>query len=88
MDLDDVLPNSHFRTRQARWIDAPPEVVWEALHEVKLTGLPVTVALSAVRFLPVLLSGKGFGQLRDRPFLDALPVPLLASEEPETVVFG
>lgn len=88
MDLDDVLPNSHYVTRQSRWIDAPPDVVWNALHEVKLTGLPVTMALGAVRFLPVLLSGKGFGQLRDRPFLDALPLPLLSSEAPESVVLG
>ena len=87
MDLD-VLPNAHHVTRQSRWVDAPPDVVWDALHEVKLSGLPVTVALSAARFLPVVLSGKGFGQLRDRPFLDALPVRLLASEEPESVVFG
>jgi hypothetical protein len=88
VDLDDVLPNAHHITRQARWIDAPPEVVWEELHAVRLSGLPVTVVLSAARFLPVLLSGSGLRQLRDRPFLEALPVPLLASEEPESVVFG
>ncbi len=88
MELDDVLPNSHYVTRQARWIDAPPDVVWAELHAVRLSGLPVTVVLSAARFLPVLLSGHGLGQLRDRPFLDALPVPLLSSEEPESVVFG
>ncbi|NEK60023.1 hypothetical protein GCU56_19390 [Geodermatophilus sabuli] len=88
MELDDVLPNSHHVTRQSRWVDAPPEAVWDALHEVKLSGLPVTVALGAVRFLPVLLSGKGLGRLRDRPFLEALPVPVLASSAPESVVFG
>jgi hypothetical protein len=88
VDVDDVLPNAHFVTRQSRWIDAPPDVVWEELHAVRLSGLPVTVVLSAARFLPVLLSGHGLGQLRDRPFLEALPVPLLASEEPESVVFG
>ena len=88
MELDDVLPNSHYVTRQARWIDAPPEVVWKALHEVKLSGLPVTVVLSAARFLPVLLSGQGLKQVHDRPFIDALPVPLLSSTENESVVFG
>nr|WP_204332482.1 hypothetical protein [Geodermatophilus sabuli] len=82
------MPNSHHVTRQSRWVDAPPEAVWDALHEVKLSGLPVTVALGAVRFLPVLLSGKGLGRLRDRPFLEALPVPVLASSAPESVVFG
>lgn len=88
MDLDDVLPTSHHVTRQARWIDAPPEVVWEELHAVRLSGLPVTLVLGAARFLPVLLSGHGPGQLRDRPFLEALPVPTLSSSAPESVVFG
>ena len=40
----------------------------------------MTVVLSAARFLPVLLTGEGLGQLHDRPFLDVLPVPLLSSE--------
>lgn len=88
MELDDVLLNPQHVTRQARWIDAPPEVVWEELHAVRLSGLPVTVVLGAARFLPVLLSGSGLGQLRDRPFLDCLPVPLLASDEPRSLVFG
>jgi hypothetical protein len=88
VDAEDVLPNAHFVTRQSRWIDAPPDIVWDQLHAMKLTGLPVTMALGAVRFLPVLLSGKSVGHLHDRSFLDALPVPLLASEEPESVVFG
>ena len=63
-------------------------VVWDALHEVRLSGLPVTLVLSAVRFLPVLLAGGGREQLHDRPFVDALPVPLLSSEPPRTLVFG
>ena len=88
MRLDDVVPRPDHVTRQARWIAADPGTVWEALHAVRLSGLPVTVALSAARFLPVVLSGRGLGQLHDRPFLDALPVPLLASEPPSSVVFG
>lgn len=88
MDLDDVLLNSHYVTRQSRWIDAPPDVVWEELHAVRLSGLPVTLVLGAARLLPVLLSGHGLGRLRDRPFLETVPVPLLASEESRSVVFG
>lgn len=88
MHLDDLLPNAHHVTRQSQRIDAPPDVVWQALHEVKLSGLPVTMALGAVRFLPVLLSGKRPARLRDRPFLQALPVPRLSSSAPESVVFG
>ncbi len=88
MDLDDVLPRPEHVTRQARWIDAPPRVVWDALHEVRLSGLPVTLVLGGVRLLPVLLSGSGLDRLRDRPFLEALPIPLLASDPPSSVVFG
>nr|WP_204261387.1 hypothetical protein [Blastococcus saxobsidens] len=82
------MPRPEHVTRQSRWIAAPPPVVWEALHAVRLSELPVTLALSAARFLPVVLSGGGVGQLHDRAFLDALPVPLLGSEAPTAVVFG
>jgi hypothetical protein len=88
MDLHELLPDPHHVTRQSRWIAAPPSVVWDALHEVNLTGLPVTVVLSAARFLPVLLAGKGFGHLHDRPFLEVLPVPKLSSDAPSSVLFG
>lgn len=88
MGPHELVPTPDHVTRQSRWIAAPPDVVWDALQGMKLTGLPVTVVLSAARFLPVLLSGKGFGQLHDRPFLDVLPVPLLSSAPPESVVFG
>ncbi len=88
MDLDDVVPRSDHTTRQARWIAAEPGAVWDALHGVRLSGLPVTLTLSAARFLPVVLSGRGLGHLHDRSFLDALPVPLLAAQPPSSVVFG
>lgn len=88
MLLDDVVPRPDHVTRQARWIAAEPAAVWDALHRVRLSGLPVTLALSAARFLPVVLAGRGLRHLRDRPVLDALPVPLLASEPPSSVVFG
>ncbi|MGY1826631.1 MULTISPECIES: hypothetical protein [unclassified Blastococcus] len=88
MELDDVLPRPEHVTRQARWIAAEPAVVWDALHAVRLSRLPVTLVLGAARFLPVVLSGRGLGQLHDRPFLDALPVPLLDAEAPSSVVFG
>jgi hypothetical protein len=88
MDLDDLLPEPDHVIRQSRWIAAPPEIVWDALHEVRLSGLPLTVVLGAVRFLPVLLGGGGWTHLHDRPFLGTLPVPKLAEEPPESVVFA
>ena len=88
MELDDVVPRPDHVTRQVRWIAAEPAAVWDELHAVPFSGLPLTLAMLAARFLPVVLSGRGRGQLRDRPFLDALPVPVLASEPPSSVVFG
>jgi hypothetical protein len=87
MHLDDLLPEFDHVTRQARVIDAPRSVVWEELHRLKLRSLPVTVALGAVRALPVLLTGRGRGGL-DRSFLDVVPIPVLSSEPPSAVVFG
>jgi hypothetical protein len=89
MDLDEVVPAAEYVTRQSRVIDAPPSVVWEELHRLQLSSLPVTLLFGAVRALPVLLSGKGRrrGGL-DRTFLDVVPIALLASDPPSHVVFG
>ena len=89
MDLDDVVPEADHVTRQSRVIDAPPSVVWEELHRLQLSSLPVSLLLSAVRALPVLLSGRGRrrGGL-DRTFLDVVPIPVLASDPPSHVLFG
>jgi hypothetical protein len=87
MDLHDVVPESDHVTRQARVIDAPPSVVWDELHRLKLSSLPVTLSLSAVRALPLLLTGKGHSGL-GRAFLDVVPIPKLSSEEPTAVVYG
>jgi hypothetical protein len=89
MDLDDVVPVADHVTRQSRVIDAPPSVVWEELHRLQLSSMPVTLLFGAVRALPVLLSGRGRrrGGL-DRTFLDVVPIPVLSSEPPTAVVFG
>ena len=88
MDLDDVVPDAEHVTRQARVIDAPPTVVWEELHRLKLVHLPVTLVLGGIRALPVLLAGKGLDGGLDRTFLDVVPVPVLSSQPPKSVVFG
>ena len=89
MDLDDVVPEADHATRQSRVIDAPPSVVWEELHRLRLSSLPVTLLFSAVRALPVLLAGRGRRRRGiDRTFLDVVPIPELASDPPSHVVFG
>jgi hypothetical protein len=87
MDLDDVVPVAEHVTYQSRVIDAPPSVVWDELHRLKLTSLPVSLLLSGVRALPVLLAGRWRGALH-HTFLDLIPIPVLASDPPSSVVFG
>jgi hypothetical protein len=88
VDLDDVVPEPDHVTGQSRVIDAPPSVVWEELHRLRLVSLPVTLVLGGMRALPVLLAGKGHDGGLGRTFLDAVPVPVLSSEPPRVVVFG
>ncbi len=87
MDLDDVVPVADHVTRQARVIDAPRTVVWEELHRLKMRSLPVTMVLGGVRALPLVVAGK-HGVGIDRNFLDVIPIPVLSSEPPSSVVFG
>ena len=87
MNLDDVVPVADHITRQSRVIEAPRRVVWEELHRLKLRSLPVSLVLSAVRVVPVLLTGRWRGGL-DRTFLDVVPIPVLSSEPPTALVFG
>jgi hypothetical protein len=87
VNLDDVVPVADHITRQSRVIEAPRRVVWEELHRLKLRSLPVSLVLSAVRVVPVLLTGRWRGGL-DRTFLDVVPIPILSSDPPRHVVFG
>ena len=87
MQLDDLVPDPEHVTQQARVIDAPRSVVWEELHALRLRSLPVSLVLSAIRAMPVLLTGRWRGGI-DRTFLDVVPIPLLSSEPPTAVVYG
>jgi hypothetical protein len=82
-----VVPVVDHVTHQARVVDAARTVVWEELHRLKLRSLPVTVVLSAIRAMPILLTGRWRGGL-DRTFLELVPIPMLSSEPPTAVVFG
>lgn len=87
MDLDDVVTDADHVTRQARVIGAPPPVVWDALHGVRLTGLPLTLLFGGIRALPVVLTGRWRTDLHET-FLDVVPIPRLSAEPPTAVVFG
>jgi hypothetical protein len=87
MDLDDVVPAADHVTHQARVIDASSQRVWEELHQLKLTSLPLTLLLGGIRALPLLLSGRWRGGLH-HTFLDVIPIPVLSSQAPREVVYG
>jgi hypothetical protein len=87
MNLRDVVPVADHVTQQARVVDASRSVVWEELNRLKLRSLPVSLVLSAIRAMPVLMTGRWHGGI-NRTFLDVVPIPVLSSEPPTAVVFG
>jgi hypothetical protein len=86
MNLDDVIPEPDHRTRHSRVVGAPPEVVWDELHGVTMSALPLGRTLEAVRLLPARLSGRRHQPLAGRTFLDVTPIPVLFSERPSVVI--
>ena len=86
MNLDDVIPEPEHRTRHSRVVGAPPEVVWDELHGVTMSALPLGRTLEAVRLLPARLSGTRHRPLAGRPFLDVTPIPVLFSRATLVVI--
>jgi len=86
MDLDDVIPGPHYQICHSRVARAPLPAVWDALHRVTMSALPLGHALEGVRVLPARLSGKKPGPLAGRSFLDVTPIPVLFSERPHVVI--
>jgi uncharacterized protein YndB with AHSA1/START domain len=50
----------HIHMRHAKSISAPPELVWQALFEVRLSDLVAVRALIFIRSLPARLMGRQF----------------------------
>jgi hypothetical protein len=86
MNLDDVIPNPQYRMCHSRVVGAPPSVVWDELHGVTMSALPLGWALEAVRLLPARLSGSKHQPLAGRSFLDVTPIPVLFSKRPDVVI--
>jgi hypothetical protein len=86
MDLDDVIPNPQYQICHSRVARAPRPAVWDALHRVTMSALPLGHALEGVRVLPARLSGKKLEPLAGRSFLDVTPIPVLFSERPHVVI--
>jgi hypothetical protein len=86
MNLDDLIPNPHYRMCHSRIVGAPPTVVWDELCRVTMSALPLGRALEGVRLLPARLAGKKCQPLAGRTFLEVTPIPVLFSERPEVVI--
>jgi len=48
MDLDDVIPNPQYQVCHSRVARAPLLAVWDALHRVTMSALPLGHALEGV----------------------------------------
>ena len=86
MNLDDVIPNPEYRMCHAQAVAAPRTVVWDELHRVTMSALPLGWMLEALRLLPARLSGRKQQPLAGRSFLDVTPIPILFSERPDVVI--
>jgi hypothetical protein len=40
MNLDDLIPHPRHRICASRLVSAAPDVVWDELHQVTMSGLP------------------------------------------------
>jgi hypothetical protein len=88
MELDDVIPDAQFRMRHARVVGAPRDVVWDELHRLTMSALPLSRALEAVRLWPAWLAGRPHARLGGRTFLDVTPIPVLFSDRPGLVILA
>jgi hypothetical protein len=86
MNLDEVLPDPHNRMCHSRAVGAPRTVVWDELHRVTMSALPLGRALEGVRLLPARLAGRKRQPLAGRTFLEVTPIPVLFSERPRVVI--
>jgi hypothetical protein len=86
VNLDDVVPNPRYRIYDSCLISAAPSVVWDELHRVTLSALPLTHALTAVRNAPAFLTGRKRAHLGDLTFLQETPIPILFSDRPRLVI--
>jgi hypothetical protein len=86
LTLDDLMPNPRHRMRHQRTVHAPPAVVWDELHQVTMSALPMSLALEAIRLLPARIAGRSVPALAQSSFLDVAPIPVLLSDRPRTVI--
>lgn len=70
-----TLPDYDFLTRHERMVAAPPALVWDALHRVRLADMGIARPIVAIRSL-------GLRRAPRRPLLDDGPVKVLEERPP------
>ena len=81
-----MIPDPHHRMGHVRFVGAPPGVVWDELHGLTMSMLPLSWTLEAARLLPARLAGRKHRPLAGRSFFDVTPIPVLVSDPPEVVI--
>jgi hypothetical protein len=82
MDLDDVIPGPHYQICHSRVARAPLPAVWDALHRVTMSALPLGRALEGMRVLPARLAGQKPGPLAAAAFSTSLPFRCCSPSDP------
>ncbi|KAA2254458.1 hypothetical protein F0L68_30200 [Solihabitans fulvus] len=85
--LDRVLPRYDKREQHSRWIAAPPQRVWDALMDLRVRDLALTVALARLRGGPVAWLRGVDGPLDLRAVEAMAPRPI-ASDPPRELLLG
>jgi hypothetical protein len=86
--LDRILPTYHHRETHGRYADASAADVWSAVRDVSWAELLLARPLLALRALPARLTGSTPPWQQPGPIVDNLPIPLVAEEPGDELVFG
>src|SRR5262245_32555501 len=68
--------------RHERRVRAPADVVWDELHQVTMSALPLSLTFEAMRLLPARIAGRAVPSLAQSSCLDVVPIPVLLSDRP------
>ena len=86
-----VASGGHFRDRIAAVVKAPPEAIFQALHEVTLSDMKLAWALGELRYLPSRLMGRMPPVDSTQPFLSLLfdsGTVVLRDDSPHELITG
>src|ERR1700752_639485 len=86
-----VAHGAQFRDRVAVVVRAPPEAIFQALHEVALRDMKCAWLLGELRYFPSRLAGRMRSADSRRPFMDTLiegGTLVLYDEAPREMITG